>query len=62
MFLNNNNKVVGEIIDTYVYKIGLLSNKYEYATAVGLMKGIVSTVLIIAANTTIKKLGEKSLW
>lgn len=62
MFLNNNNKVVGEIIDTYVYKIGLLSNKYEYATAVGLMKGIVSTILIVAANTVIKKMGEKSLW
>lgn len=62
MFLNNNNKVVGEIIDTYVYKIGLLNNKYEYATAVGLMKGIVSTILIISANKVIRKMGEKSLW
>lgn len=62
MFLNNSNKVVGEIIGTYVYKMGMLSNKYEYATAVGLLQGIVGTVLLIVANTASKKLGEKSLW
>lgn len=62
MFLNNSNKVVGEIISTYVYKMGMLSNKYEYATAVGLLQGIVGTVLLICANAVSKKLGEKSLW
>jgi putative aldouronate transport system permease protein len=37
----------GDIIDTYVYRIGLLETQYELATAVGLMKSIVSIVLII---------------
>lgn len=62
MFLNSSNKVVGETISTYVYKMGLLSNKYEYATAMGLMQGIVSTILLITANSLSRKLGEKSLW
>ena len=62
MFLNSSNKVVGEILSTYVYKMGLLNNKYEYATAMGLMQGIISTVLLIGANTLSRKLGEKSLW
>lgn len=62
MFLNNNNKVVGEIIGTYVYKMGMLNNKYEYSTAVGLLQGVVSTLLLVSANAVSKKLGEKSLW
>ena len=62
MFLNASNKVVGEIIGTYVYKMGLLNNKYEYATAMGLMQGIISTCLLVGANTLSRKFGEKSLW
>lgn len=62
MFLNDSNKVVGEIISTYVYKMGLLNNKYEYSTAMGLMQGIIGTALLIGANSLSKKIGEKSLW
>jgi putative aldouronate transport system permease protein len=36
----------GEIIDTFVYKMGLVNYQYSLATAVGLLKGIVSLVLI----------------
>jgi len=37
----------GDIIDTYVYRIGLLNIQYGLGTAVGLMKSVVSFVLII---------------
>lgn len=36
-----------DIIDTYVYRIGLLEAQYGLATAVGLLKSIVSFILII---------------
>jgi len=36
----------GEIIDTYVYKVGLLQGAFSFATAVGLFKSVVSLVLI----------------
>jgi putative aldouronate transport system permease protein len=36
----------GEIIDTFVYKVGLINYQYSLATAVGLLKGIVSFILI----------------
>ena len=36
----------GEIIDTFVYKTGLLNFQYSLATAVGLLKGVVSLILI----------------
>jgi putative aldouronate transport system permease protein len=36
----------GDIIDTYVYRVGLLGAKYGIGTAMGLLKGLVSLVLI----------------
>ena len=39
-----------EVLDTYTYKIGILNNNYSYATAVGMMKSIVSVVLVFFAN------------
>jgi len=37
----------GDIIDTYVYRMGLIESQYELATAVGTLKSIVSLVLIL---------------
>ncbi len=62
MFLKPALYQVGDILDTYVYRIGLLSGKYELGTAMGLMKSVISVILIVAANAVIKKMGEKSLW
>lgn len=53
---------VADIIDTYVYRIGILSNDYSLATAVGIFKGVVSCVLIISANQLVKKWEGRSLW
>jgi putative aldouronate transport system permease protein len=36
----------GDIIDTLVYRIGILNNQYGVATAVGLLKSVVSLLLI----------------
>lgn len=36
----------GDIIDTFVYRIGLIDAQYGVATAVGMMKSVVSLVLI----------------
>ncbi|ANE48499.1 protein lplB [Paenibacillus swuensis] len=39
----------GDIIDTYVYRMGLVSGQYSFGTAFGLLKSIVSCLFIIAA-------------
>lgn len=39
----------GDIIDTWVYRSGLLGYQYSLATAVGLLKSVVSTVLIVVS-------------
>jgi putative aldouronate transport system permease protein len=39
----------GDIIDTYVYRVGLLSGNYSFGTAVGMFKSVVSFILIMVA-------------
>lgn len=53
---------VGDIIDTYVYRIGLTNGQFSLATAIGLFKGIVGLILIVGANRIVRRLGEPTLW
>lgn len=39
----------GDIIDTYVYRTGLINQQYSFATAVGLLTSMVSMILIIVS-------------
>jgi len=39
----------GDIIDTFVYRLGLQNGKYSIGTAVGLFKSVVSCVLILVS-------------
>ncbi|MGN7384892.1 ABC transporter permease [Paenibacillus sp. SAFN-117] len=53
---------VGDIIDTYVYRVGLTEQKYSFATAVGLFQSTVGLILIYIANGLAKRLGGGGLW
>ncbi|WP_307203460.1 ABC transporter permease [Paenibacillus harenae] len=53
---------VAEVLDTYVYRVGLSEQRYSFATAVGLFKSIINIVLLVAANTIAKRVGGNSLW
>ena len=37
----------GDIVDTWVYRVGLIQQQYGLATAVGLLKSVISFILII---------------
>jgi putative aldouronate transport system permease protein len=58
------NTSVSEILDTYLYKVGLASPTldFSYATAIGLFKGVIALVMVVFANYSVKKLGQESLW
>lgn len=45
----------GDVIDTYVYRIGLIGRQYSLGTAVGLMRSIIGTILLFASNRLSKK-------
>ena len=51
-----------DIINTYVYRSGILEGRYDYATAVGLLNSVVSFILVVAANKFSRKVTETSLW
>ncbi len=58
------NTGVSEVIDTYVYKIGLASASanFSYSAAIGLFQSIVGFILTIMVNRIAKAVSENSLW
>lgn len=53
---------VADIIDTYVYRVGLIDFNFDYATAVGLFKNLIGLVLIVSSNWVVeKRTGQKIL-
>ncbi len=62
VLLNALNREVGEVFDTYVYRVGLINGQLSYATAVGLFKGLVGLVLVMFANWLAKKSGEEGIF
>ncbi len=53
---------VGDIIDTWVYRQGLLEFQFGLATAVGLFKGVIGMLLIFLSNRLTKKISGSSLF
>ena len=47
---NSLNISASETIDTYVYRYGLEMGQYSFATAVSLLKGVISIVLVLLTN------------
>lgn len=53
---------VSEVIDTYVLKRGINMNQFDYATAVGLFRSVISLVLVIVVNKVSARLTNISLF
>ncbi|WP_152394489.1 ABC transporter permease [Paenibacillus guangzhouensis] len=52
---------VSDVLDTYVYRIGIQNNRFSYATAAGLFKAVISIGLLTTANFIARK-SNNSLW
>lgn len=53
---------VADIVDTYVYREGLLQMQYSFAAAIGMFKNIVGMTLILVSNYIVKKMDQPGLW
>ena len=51
-----------EVLDTYVYNRGIVGGNWGAAAAVGLMKGLIGTVLVLAANKVAHLFGERGVY
>jgi putative aldouronate transport system permease protein len=52
----------GDVLDTYVYRIGLIGRQYSFATAVGLCKSVIGMVLMLGANKLSKKYADMKIF
>lgn len=61
---NNLNIEASEVIQTYVYKIGIASRNpnFSYASAIGLFQNVVMFFMLIAVNRIARRVSETSLW
>ncbi len=51
-----------EVIDTYVYRMGIQSARFSYATAIGLFKSVIALILLLTANKMTRKLTGHGLY
>lgn len=53
-----------EVIDSYVYNVGLASQipQFAYAAAIGLFKSVIGFILILSVNQIAKRMNAASLW
>lgn len=53
---------VGDIIDTFVYRVGLEQFNFSYSAAVGLFKGLIGMLMVLLTNRVAKSLGQEGIW
>jgi len=61
VFTNERINASIDIIDTWVYNQGLGKMQYELATAVGLMKSVISAIMVLGTNALARK-WDSALW
>ncbi len=61
-FTNSAVNSVIDILDTYIYRIGLEQAQYSIATAVSLIKGVIGVILVYLTHITSKKLTGEGVW
>lgn len=53
---------VGDIIGSYVYRMGIGKMDYSFSTAVGLFESVIGFILLMSGNFLCRKLVNRSIW
>jgi putative aldouronate transport system permease protein len=62
LMMNSANSDVGEVFDTYVYRVGISTGQFSYSTAVNLFKSVIGLMLVVIANRLAKRFGEQGIY
>jgi putative aldouronate transport system permease protein len=62
MLQNPLNLMKSEVLDTYIYKVGIAQRRYSFTTAVGLFRSLIAVILLSLGNFTSKKLTGNGLF
>jgi putative aldouronate transport system permease protein len=52
----------GDVIATYLYRVGIQSAQFSYGTAIGLFEAVIGLVLVLFANGLSRRMVGTSLW
>ena len=61
VFENTSNTSAIQVLDLYVYKMGIVNGSIPFSTAVGMLKSVVSVILLFFANGVSKKLRGETI-
>ncbi len=61
-FLTPTTYGVGDVISTFVYRMGIQNMQYSFTTAVDLFKNIISFILVMLTNFIARKTSDYALW
>jgi putative aldouronate transport system permease protein len=50
-----------DVLDTYVYRVGLQNFQFSLTAAVGLFKNVIAVVLVLMTNYIVKKMGQEGI-
>ena len=56
------NLSVSEVLSTYLYRVGVVSSNYSFATAAGMFNMVIAFLLVVIGNYAAGRLSETSLW
>lgn len=61
-FLTPSTYGVGDVISTFVYRMGIQNMQYSFTTAVDLFKNVISFLLVVLTNYVAGKTSDYALW
>ena len=61
VFQNAFNKEWIQVLDLYVYNIGMTGNSLSLATAIGMLKSLISVALLLTVNAVSKRVRGESI-
>lgn len=53
---------VADIIDTFVYRVGLVEHDYSYSVAVSFFKSVVAALLLLTTNFVSRRISGEGIW
>nr|WP_238357586.1 ABC transporter permease subunit [Cohnella zeiphila] len=59
---NDANLSASDVIQTYIYRTGILQGDFSYSTAVSVFNSLANFIILIAANYLARKTSDSSLW
>lgn len=59
---NSLNESASNVVDIYVYQVGIQQGRFSYSTAVGLLKSVLALILLLIANSVTKRMNNTSLF